>query len=53
MMAARPSEEARMDKVRMTLEECRALAVEVLRANGCDGPNASRVRDTSRSSCSC
>ncbi len=35
-----------MDKVRMTLEECRALAVEVLEANGCDGPNAGAIADT-------
>ncbi|HUF88197.1 MAG TPA: Ldh family oxidoreductase [Thermohalobaculum sp.] len=35
-----------MDKVRMTLEECRALAVEVLGANGCDAPNAGAIADT-------
>jgi delta1-piperideine-2-carboxylate reductase len=35
-----------MDKVRMTLEECRALAVEILEANGCDPLNAGAIADT-------
>ncbi len=30
----------------MTLEECRALAVEVLEANGCDAANAGAIADT-------
>jgi len=32
-----------MDKVRMTLDECRALATEVLTQNGCDGANAAAI----------
>lgn len=35
-----------MDNVRMTLDECRALAVEVLEANGCDAPNAGAIAET-------
>jgi len=35
-----------MDKVRMTLDECRALATEVLLKYGCDAPNAEAVADT-------
>jgi len=37
---------ARMDKVRMTLEACRALAAEVLEANGCNAENAGAIADT-------
>jgi delta1-piperideine-2-carboxylate reductase len=35
-----------MEKIRMTLDECRALAVEILEANGCDAPNAGAIADT-------
>lgn len=35
-----------MDKVRMTLDQCRALAVEVLERHGCDHPNAAAIADT-------
>lgn len=35
-----------MDKLRMTLAECRALALAVLEANGCDAANAGAIADT-------
>lgn len=35
-----------MDSVRMTLEDCRSLAVEVLTRHGCDGDNAAAIADT-------
>lgn len=35
-----------MDSVRMTLEDCRALAVEVLTRHGCDDANAAAIADT-------
>jgi delta1-piperideine-2-carboxylate reductase len=35
-----------MDKVRMTLDECRALATEVLTQNGCDAANAEAIAAT-------
>jgi len=35
-----------MDKLRMTLTQCHALAVEVLERNGCDGPNAGAIAET-------
>jgi len=35
-----------MEKVRMTLDECRGLATEVLRQNGCDQANADAIDAT-------
>ena len=35
-----------MDSIRLTLEECRALCVAVLEANGCDHPNAAAIAAT-------
>lgn len=35
-----------MDKIRMTLEDCRALCIAVLEANGCDGANAAAIAAT-------
>lgn len=35
-----------MDKVRMTLNECRDLAVQVLTRHGCDAPNAESIAAT-------
>lgn len=35
-----------MDKVAMTLDECRELAVEVLARHGCDAPNARAIAAT-------
>lgn len=35
-----------MDKVRMTLDECQALAIEVLTRHGCDAPNAAAIART-------
>jgi hypothetical protein len=35
-----------MNKIHMTLDQCRALAVEVLERHGCDGPNAAAIAET-------
>jgi len=35
-----------MDRVHTTLEECRALCIAVLEANGCDRPNAAAIAGT-------
>jgi delta1-piperideine-2-carboxylate reductase len=38
--------ENEMDKIRMTLGDCRELAIEVLTRHGCDEPNASAIAAT-------
>jgi delta1-piperideine-2-carboxylate reductase len=45
-LGARLRGEDGMDKVRMTLDECRVLAIEVLTRHGCDQPNAEAIAAT-------